>query len=367
MTRPTGLPPLAVIDPITLQGRPVPERKWIVSGLVPHNDVTILAGDGGKGKSLLILQLLVAAALGRDWLGRHVMPCKSLGIFCEDSADEIHRRLVPILDHYDADFADLENLQYECRRGQESSLMGFPSAWEPGEVTALHGRVMNYALDFGAQIVALDSLHDFYTGNENIRTQARQFVKELTVIAEEIDGAVVLSAHPSVAGRASGTGESGSTAWNNACRSRLFLTSPTVENGDARRARDTRVLTSMKANYAASGGEITMKWHEGVFIAEDDETGMMGYIAQRNAEKAFLSCLDAARAQGRDVSDSANSPRFAPKIFQTMGQSNGLGAGKLRHAMNRLFDASEIEIGPGQGPGRHTQKAIVRTNGAALL
>ena len=83
---------LPVVDPITLQGKPIPERPWIVPGWVPDLQVTMLGGDGGVGKSLLAQQLLTSCAVGQTWLGLEAKPCKALGVFCEDDADEIHRR-----------------------------------------------------------------------------------------------------------------------------------------------------------------------------------------------------------------------------------------------------------------------------------
>ena len=103
-------------------------------------------------------------------------------------------------------------------------------------------------------MLVLDSLHDIFAGEENRRVQARQFVQGLREIAREIDGVVLLSAHPSLSGRNSGTGESGSTAWNNAVRSRLYLTEADEQAGA------TRILKTMKANYGPPGRPKTTRW-----------------------------------------------------------------------------------------------------------
>jgi hypothetical protein len=62
--------PLPVIDPRDWQGKPVPERQWFVEGWIPHRTVTNLSGDGGSGKTEIILQLIAASALRTQWF-RH--------------------------------------------------------------------------------------------------------------------------------------------------------------------------------------------------------------------------------------------------------------------------------------------------------
>ncbi len=108
----------------------------------------------------------VAFAVERRWFGQHTKPCRAFGLYCEDDADELHRRLADIARHYGAELGDLENLQVCSRVGLDNSLMEWKSAWEAGETTWLHAQVMNYALEFGAQIVVLDSLHDVFSGDE---------------------------------------------------------------------------------------------------------------------------------------------------------------------------------------------------------
>lgn len=43
------LPKLRTLDPLQLQDKPVPERRWIVTDWVPHSQTTMLTGDGGVG------------------------------------------------------------------------------------------------------------------------------------------------------------------------------------------------------------------------------------------------------------------------------------------------------------------------------
>jgi len=56
---------MPTIDPLALAGKPIPARRWAVRDWIPHGTVTMLSGNGGVGKSLLTMQLLTAAAIGK--------------------------------------------------------------------------------------------------------------------------------------------------------------------------------------------------------------------------------------------------------------------------------------------------------------
>ncbi|HEY0146294.1 MAG TPA: AAA family ATPase [Methylovirgula sp.] len=53
---------LLTINPADWQGRPIPEKQWLIPGLIPSRVVTLLSGDGGAGKTLPALQIGMAAA-----------------------------------------------------------------------------------------------------------------------------------------------------------------------------------------------------------------------------------------------------------------------------------------------------------------
>lgn len=126
-----------------------------------------------------------------------------------------------------------------------------------------------------------------------------------------MDGAVLLCAHPSRSGLATGEGDGGSTAWSNSVRSRLFFARPDGDGADAANP-DARVLTRKKANYAARGDEIRLTWRTGVFVPEGESAeGVLASIEKRNAETAFLDALDRATAVGRNLSDSKNAGNYA--------------------------------------------------------
>ena len=92
-----------------------------------------------------------------------------------------------------------------------------------------------------------------------------QFIALLRRLARDSGAAVLLLAHPSVAGKAIGEGTSGSTGWNNSVRSRMYFKN--VKKEDTREsADDIRELEVMKANYAKKSEVVRVRWERGVFV-----------------------------------------------------------------------------------------------------
>ena len=253
----------------------------------PGGAVTLFSGDGGIGKSQLMLQLLASTALGRPWLGLPVRRCKCMGVFCEDDADEVHRRLDRILASYSASYADLGDLRLICRVGEDNVLVEFRDQWSAGKTTPFYGDLLQLVLDQGCELLVLDSLHEFFAGNESSRPQARSFMTALRSIALEMRGAVIVILHPSVAGRQNGSGEAGSTAWHNASRSRLYFTAP--KRDDDEPDKTYRELKTMKSNYGASGAVIRLQWFDGVFVVQDAERAPINIVDKIDFDNRALA------------------------------------------------------------------------------
>jgi hypothetical protein len=253
--------PLTLLDPRDWQGVPIPQRRWIWTDWIPRGYVTALYGDGGIGKSLLAQQFLTSTALTLPFLGNDIAGGRALGIFCEDNADELHRRQAAINAALDVRMEHLENLRLLSRIGLDNVLMDF-STTDLGALTAFFNQIDAATAAFRPAILVLDTAADFFGGNENVRPQVRRFIGTcLGQLALRHDCAVLLAAHPSVAGLSNGSGTGGSTAWSNTVRSRLYLTADGSEKPDP----DVRVLSRRKANYAPSSAEIRLRWSDGAW------------------------------------------------------------------------------------------------------
>jgi RecA-family ATPase len=359
---------LQTIRAHTLADRAVPQRGWIVPGYIPERTVTILGGDGGTGKSLLALQLAVAMVTSMQWLALPTMPGKVVFLSAEDELDEIHRRLHQICARREVQLSSLTHLHIAPLAGQDALLAIPDRARVTMQTTRLWSRLREILATTRPRLLVIDTLADVFGGDEINRVQTRAFIGLLRGLALELDLAIVLLAHPSLSGMASGSGSSGSTAWSNSVRSRLYFERVKEDGEDG----NGRLLSTKKANYAAIGAQIKVWWRDGVFENEgtnpDPERATALKAAQAKIDALFLKLLTALCAQGRALSPNP-SPAYAPRVFETDADAGGTKAKAFANSMNRLLAADMIHIvesgppskrrsqlAPGPKPKRATDK-----------
>lgn len=359
-------PTLDLILPTNLQDKPIPERRWMIDGLVPWNNTTALYGDGGTGKSLLAMQMMTCMALGKPFLSYDTTPVKVMGFFCEDDADELHIRQSNINHYYNCEFSDLEHVAWIDRTAEDNMFMVFDDA-TMGKITELYYRLEKTVTDFGAQFVVIDTAADTFGGNENVRSQVRQYISYcLNKLARRIDGAVLLCAHPSASGMYSGRGDGGSTGWNNTVRSRLYFEFFKCDTDSVDEDRDRRILSTKKANYSRLGENMDLIYQNGLFVPYSSVGGsFVDHLDKKNKERrieeCFLKAIDAIATQGRNLSSSRNSGNYAPKLLMSVSHCERLKKRDLEMAMNRLFDQGKIKDEP-YGRGINPSKKIVKAD-----
>jgi RecA-family ATPase len=338
-----GLP---FIDMSKWDSEPAPRREWAIEDCVPLRQPTIFSGEGAVGKSLLDLQRSVAHVLGKSWLGKITEPGPAIYLGAEDEESELHRRLADILAHYDATFADaiaggLHMLSYA---GQDA-VLGVPNARGIMEPTPLFRQLREAALDIRPKSITIDTVADVFAGNENDRTQVRQFVGMLRGLAIEASSALVLLAHPSLTGINSGSGLSGSTGWHNSVRARAYLTHAQTEKGEEPDP-DLRELVFKKNNYGPVAERILLRWEGGVFVPEGGVSSLEKLAADQRAEDRFLQLLTQYTQQGRNLSDKQKANSYAPKMFAQERGPDGKKISKtaFEGAMNRLFATHKIHV-----------------------
>ncbi|MGD2132536.1 MAG: AAA family ATPase [Maricaulaceae bacterium] len=328
---------LHTVSAASFAGKKIPKQQWLARDLIPAGQPCLLSGDGGLGKSLLALQLTVAVASDTSWLSRVVAKGGALYLSAEDELDEIHRRLAAICKHASLDLAKLTDLHI-APLAEVDALLAAPQAGRLA-MTALYDALVRRVEELRPAVVVLDSLADVFGGNEIVRPEVRWFVGQLRGLCHRTGCTIVILAHPSLSGMASGSGLSGSTHWNNSVRSRLYLTRPDGEDDDP----DERVLEVKKNNRGALGKRIDIRWQRGVFVACDG--GDAKAFTDADVDALFLEILARYAEEGRYVNAAAGAS-YAPTVFAREEEAAAKHVKKkaLAAAMRRLFKAKRIVV-----------------------
>ncbi len=341
-----------IADLAEMGGRKAPERLWALKDWLPLSQATYFTGPGSAGKSLLGQQMATCSAFGLPFMGVTMRQANSIYLTCEDDVGELHKRqeaicaalgismaslagklhLVSLAGHIGTELAVFEKPETD-EFGNTSSMIRATSRFSAIEATAI-------AYDVG--FIVLDNVAHLFTGNENIRNEVAAFMALMNRLAQRTSGSVLLIGHPNK----SGDSFSGSTAWENQVRSRIYLETPRLDDGSVVDP-DARVLSRQKSNYAANGATLNFRWHKWAFVNEaslpaDYREELQKTIEATRDNELFLACLAERNRQNRPVSEHSGA-NYAPKQFASMPESKNVGQKRLTAAMDRLFRIGRIE------------------------
>jgi RecA-family ATPase len=347
------------VDMATWDADPLPERKWAIRDRVPLNQAGLFSGEGGAGKSIIELTKDVAHVTGRDWLGSLPEPGPAFYLGAEDDVDEIHIRLAAIASHYGVTFEQLVKggLYVKCLLGEDATLCAANGKSGRVEVTNLYRQLYKAAADIKPKNISIDTLSRAFAGNEIDRVQVYAFAMHMQALAKVAEGSVTVLSHPSLAGTASGSGLSGSTAWHGAFRFRQYLKGVKPTDGEQPDG-DLRELEFKKNQYGPIGETIVLRYQRGLFLPEAGVSNLDKAARDQKAEEVFLILLARYSRDGRNVSDKGTANNFAPKEFCKEGAAKGLRKEHLEAAMRRLFEAKKIRVETYGKPSRPYTRLI---------
>jgi len=346
-----------------------PPRDWAIQGWLGMGHTTLLAGLGGIGKTLLGQMIGSALAIGRTFVDEVSTPRRVLFWAAEDDHDELWRRQVAIAAHFGVPLTVfVKNLIVESFADRDCTLMDLDLG---GRLirTGMHDELREQVADYKADVVILDNASRTFAGKESDRNHVTRFVASLNAAAGA--AAVLLLAHP---GRAPGSEYSGSSAWENAARARMFLSdrppdAHLFEKDENEPDTSRRYLAKRKTNYSARELR-TFNYENGVLIPEQSaETGgIVGALTDRRDERILVAAFRKLSGEmGQQPTDGETSPSYLPKLVLQFNLGEGRTKRELGKAMRRLMVTGDLQRrAVGQYANRSQRFGLVLSESAAL-
>lgn len=356
--RPRPNPETHSLDWPRLAGLEPPPRKWAIQGWIGYGHTTLLVGSGGIGKTLIAQQIGSALALGKQFIEQIERPQRVLMWACEDDHDELWRRQINIAHYFQAGLEEFQdNFRLVPRHGQQNALC----VTDFGKLafTPLIAELTAQANDFEAEVVVLDNVAQLYGAGENDRYAVTAFLNNLSGALE--GRAILLLAHPS---RSAGSEFSGSGAWENVARTRLYLGAKLPdEPADPEREpnADERYLCRRKANYSNKDWR-RFTYQAGALVPEaiDNAGGLIGHLREQAADRIILEAIPKLRAMGVYGSEGQRSPQYLPRLILDYKLGNGQSKSDLASAMRKLMvDGKLTKAVIGRNANRTERLALV--------
>lgn len=171
-------------------------------------------------------------------------------------------------------------------------------------------------------------------------------------------GSVVLLSHPSLTGINTGTGISGSTAWHNSVRARMYMTAPKIEAGEQPDS-DLREIIFKKLNYGPKADSLVLRYQRGLFLPEAGLSGIDKAAREAKVEEAFLAITRKLETRGQELSPSPTSHHYAPTIVSRQPEAKGLKKSEFVAALDRLLDQRKVRVATLRA-GSSREKKIIK-------
>ena len=352
-----------------LKDTPDDPQGWIVPELIPDDDAILNQGDGGAGKTTTMLQLAVAVATGREWLGLPTVDEPAVVVYfsCEERTKKIKHRIRPLIEgpsspyNGEVEWSDLNNLRI-VGLADRDALVAIKDNTGRIVATEMFEFFKRKIEQHGPKLVIIDSLYDVYGGDENTRAQVKQFVSMLRRFTSRFECGLIVLGHPSLYGMATGTGTSGSTAWRNAFRGMLYTT---IDKPASKGGVQVHKIAIKKGNYGPPDREIQIIWENGIFVPlSEEDAAATKATTQEGAKSVFLELLARYNDQGTAVTTALRGS-YAPREFAKHPVSGDYTKADFETAMHLLLGERVIGMRDYTTPQRKRSERLEALHDAA--
>jgi RecA-family ATPase len=311
-------------------GKEPPLMPMLVADIVPDHCTTLLAADGGVGKSIL-MQMLCTCVASHDkpFLGRETAHGGAVFLTAEDPENVLHHRQLRICEALGVPLEEIAD-QLIIRSMADEDMVLFREGLPTTLLLDLEAELANLE----PRLIALDSATYVYDDNEIDRRSVRKFLSALNGMSRRHHCSTLLAAHTSRTSDDSAARlASGSTSWVFQARAAIRLS--TTEG-------DTVKLSVRKANYSRAGLEVDLRWTDDGVLMPPQSDGVLGNIQQRKDDDLVLAEI-AQRWDDPAVEplsrSTNNQDRYLPAYMARLGR---MTQRRAQAALTRLTDAKKI-------------------------
>jgi hypothetical protein len=342
---------------IQISSAPPPKRSYVFSDQVTLGTMCVLGGSGGVSKTMLTLQIAIAAACGKNLGHIQVGEGSSLLFLGEEDEAERDRRIGAICIHMGGDHQLVEK-RVKCFGAAGIDIRLTKKIDANSQATNLGDKVIQMAKEHATQseaplrIIAFDHARLVLGGDPNDAEDVTQLTRVLTHIARETGAAVFLLAHSpksviSKQGNEINSADiAGSTAFVDNSRASFMMC--TMRDDEAKnhhvsfteRGEYVR-LENVKANYARTGGGY---WLKRVYIPDWDVAVLEPVYLQ---SKSLFQTKDTSDLQDKILRElrKKHGGVSERRLRDMAGKDGVLGASdsKVRHAIDAMLEEGVIE------------------------
>lgn len=316
--------PLASVEIVGIAARDSlpPLRPEVIAGILREGGKMILSGDSKAGKTFLLIELAIALAFGRDWLGMDCSKSSVLYVNLELSEADFAHRCRDVLD--------------KLGIGEEvnSDKIGvFNARGKASNAKSLVAELLKRLDDGHYDVVIIDPIYKVQDGDENSAQAITALAHELDRLVEEGRCTVIYSHHHpkhSTGSIASINRGAGSGVFGRDADASVDLTQLDAPDACDPSAKAFRMEFDLRS----------FRWHPPVNIwFEDgmhrvDDTGVLDGCGYAN---------HASNSRQRAAKKGAKLARIEAALDELMGEDNEISAKEFRDEISRPGSAHYIQ------------------------
>lgn len=325
---PRALPDISEASAIKWLGKQPEPLAFAIADFVPQGMTTLLVGDGGAGKTLLMQTAITCVVNDIPWLGKAPTPGTAAGVFAEDIEAVLHNRHHRIKEAFGLTDEQVAGAYIQSYAGLDARL------WhETGPTPFLAELERQLATIPELRFVALDNAALLFSGNENDRLMVTSFINGLNGMAQRLGVGIMLSTHTSKSSTASAThAASGSTAWIFASRSVLKLW---PENDE-----EPPRIELIKANHAKPGEVVKLKWECGILTRAPVPGSFEAKARARRLDNLIFDKVQEAWDRDNPLSTVTNQGhRYLPRA---VSRASDFSTAEAQRVMVQMLDGGVL-------------------------